>query len=141
MLSACLATALMLRHLREASEMLLCCGPGLLRRVRNVRMSPFLRPLYLVTPSCKSKSNLWHKAISKLVNHSLQACDTFWTGASTWCAHVNCNGALWQPIGACVGKALGFALCLYIVSSSALVKLIKNGWCEVMGPADQSVLE
>ena len=141
MLFACLATALMLRHLMEASEMLLYCGPGLLRGVRDVRMGPFLRPLYLVTPSCKSKSNLWHKAISTFVTHSFQACATFWTGASTWCAHVNCNGALWQPIGVCLGKALGFVLCLYVVSSSALVKLRKNRWCGDMGPPAHNELE
>ena len=43
---------------------------------------------------------LSHRAISTLVTHSFQACATFWTGASTWCAHVNCNCGFWQPIGA-----------------------------------------
>ena len=141
MLSACFASALMLRHWRDASEMLLCCGPGLLRRIREVSMSPLLRPLYLVTPSRRSRSNLWHRAISTLATHSFQASATFCTGASKWCAHVNCKGCFWQPIGGWLGKALGFVLCLYVVSFGALVKLRKKEWCGVMGPAAQSVLE
>ena len=111
MLSACFARALMLRQWRDLSEMLLCCGPGLLRSVREVNTSPLLRPLYLATPSRRSKSNLWHRAISTFTTHSFQASETFCTGASKWCAHVNCSGALWHPIGGWLGKALGLVLC------------------------------
>ena len=110
-LSACFARALMLRQWRELSEMLLCCGLGLHRSVRDVSTSPLLRPLYLATPSRRSKSNLWQRANSTFATHSFQASATFKTGASAGCAQVNCRGALWHPIGGWLGNALGLSLC------------------------------
>ena len=80
MLSACFASALMLRHWRDASEMLLCCGPGLLRKVREVSMSPLLNlctlRLHPGGPSRTYGTRLflhWRPILSRLLPRSVPA--------------------------------------------------------------------
>ena len=109
MLSACLASALRLRHLSVASVMQLCCGVSKLCCLRHVRTRPLPRPLYRQAFPWRSKSNLWLKAVSTFMSHSFQAAATFVTMASAWCAHLKNDRCPltpyrrlhWESLGLC----------------------------------------